>query len=114
MLHRPPRPARVRPALAVLAAALAACHAGEAPLFTSLPASETGLDFENRIEETQDLNVFTFRHVYNGGGVGVGDFDGDGRPDLYLTSNLGPNRLFLNRTEPDADRRGGGGPVRGT
>ena len=97
MIRLPPR---VRPALVLLAAALAACSAGEDPLFTSLPASETGLDFENRVEETQELNVFTYRNFFNGGGVGVGDLDGDGRPDLYLTANLGPNKLFLNRTEP--------------
>ena len=101
MPFRPPRPARVRPALVLLTAvALAACHAGEGPLFTSLPAADTGLDFENRIEETQELNVFTYRNFFNGGGVGVGDLDGDGRPDLYLTANLGPNKLYLNRTEP--------------
>ncbi|MDT7855776.1 VCBS repeat-containing protein [Rubrivirga sp. S365] len=104
---RPPRPAL----LLAAAVALAACSGGaEDPLFTSLPASETGLAFENRVEETQALNVFTFRHVYNGGGVGIGDLDGDGRPDVYLTANLGPNRLFLNRTEPGAD--GQPGPLR--
>src|SRR5690606_36543655 len=33
----------------------------------------------------------------NGGGVGLGDFDGDGRLDVYLTANQAPNRLYLNR-----------------
>ena len=99
---------RISQTAATLALALvaSACGAGgPEPLFASLSASETGLDFENRIEETQDFNVFTYRNFFNGGGVGVGDFDGDGRPDVYLTANLGPNKLFVNRTEP-------GGPVR--
>ncbi|MEM9997126.1 MAG: VCBS repeat-containing protein [Bacteroidota bacterium] len=69
------------------------------PLFTALDSSVTGLTFENRLEESQEANVFTFRHFYNGGGVGIGDFDRDGRLDLYLTANQLPNRLFLNRTE---------------
>ena len=106
------RPVRLRPLLprwrtaaASAALALAGCAGGGDALFTSLPASETGLDFENRIEETQETNVFTYRNFFNGGGVGVGDLDGDGRPDVYLTANQGPNKLFLNRTEP-------GGPVR--
>ncbi len=30
------------------------------------------------------------------GGVAVGDYDGDGRPDLYVTSLLGPGRLYRN------------------
>ncbi|WP_420455972.1 CRTAC1 family protein [Rubrivirga sp.] len=92
--------------LCLLAAtALGGCTGDADTLFTSLTASETGLDFENRIEESQELNVFTYRNFFNGGGVGIGDVDGDGRPDVYLTANMGPNRLFLNRTEP-------GGPVR--
>ena len=98
------RPARPLPVLATLAAvagaALAGCSGDDGALFTSLPASETGLDFANAIEETQAFNVFTYRNFFNGGGVGVGDVDGDGRPDLYLTANLGGNKLYLNRTEP--------------
>ena len=42
------------------------------------------------------MNVFTYRNFYNGGGVGIGDFDGDGLPDVVLTSNQGGPRLFLN------------------
>ena len=67
-----------------------------APLFTRLPSSETGVAFENRLPETRELNVFTYRNFYNGGGAGVGDLTGDGLPEIVLTSNLGGTRLFLN------------------
>jgi hypothetical protein len=50
----------------------------------------------NRLEDTRELNVFTYRNYYNGGGVGIGDLNGDGLPELMLTSNLGGNRLYLN------------------
>jgi len=74
---------------------------GDAPgadgrLFTLLPASYTGIRFENRLAETQDLNVFTYRNFYNGGGVALGDLTGDGLPELMLTSNQGTSRLYMN------------------
>jgi hypothetical protein len=65
-------------------------------LFTRLPARETGVRFENRLNDTRELNVFTYRNYYNGGGVALGDLTGDGLPELVLTSNLGGNRLYLN------------------
>ncbi|HEX6309810.1 MAG TPA: VCBS repeat-containing protein [Longimicrobiales bacterium] len=65
-------------------------------LFTALPAEATGIGFVNRLEETQELNVFTYRNYYNGGGVALGDLTGDGLPEVLLTSNLESNRLYLN------------------
>ena len=69
----------------------------EGRLFTRLPGATTGVRFENRLTETQERNAFTYRNFYNGGGVGVGDFTGDGLPELVLTSNEQGARLFLNQ-----------------
>ncbi|MFL5502094.1 MAG: VCBS repeat-containing protein [Gemmatimonadaceae bacterium] len=66
-------------------------------LFTLLSSSYTGLHFANRVEETQELNVFTYRNFYNGGGVATGDLNGDGLPEVMLTSNQGGNHLYLNK-----------------
>jgi hypothetical protein len=66
-------------------------------LFTLLPASYTGIRFENRVADTRELNVFTYRNFYNGGGVATGDLNGDGLPEVMLTSNLHGNHLYLNR-----------------
>ena len=66
-------------------------------LFTRLSPGYTGITFENRVEETRDLNVFNYRNFYNGGGVAAGDLNGDGRPDVMLTSNLHGNHLYLNK-----------------
>ncbi|MDF1503680.1 VCBS repeat-containing protein, partial [Roseisolibacter sp. H3M3-2] len=74
---------------------------GEAPaadgrLFTRLPSSYTGVRFVNRLADTPEFNVFTYRNFYNGGGVGIGDLTGDGLPELVLTANQGGPKLYLN------------------
>jgi hypothetical protein len=66
-------------------------------LFTLLPPSYTGVRFENRVDFTPDLNVFTYRNFYNGGGVAAGDLNGDGLPEVMLTSNQHGNKLYLNK-----------------
>jgi len=66
-------------------------------LFTLMPSGYTGIRFANRVEATQDLNVFTYRNFYNGGGVATGDLNGDGLPEVMLTSNLHGNHLYLNK-----------------
>src|ERR1051325_1047861 len=68
---------------------------GAGRLFTLLPPSYTGVRFENRLTDTRDLNVFTYRNYYNGGGVALGDLTGDGLPEILLTSNQGGNPLYL-------------------
>jgi len=65
-------------------------------LFSLLPASVTGVRFENRLRDTRELNVFTYRNFYNGGGVAIGDLTGDGLPEIVLTSNQNGPRLFVN------------------
>lgn len=66
-------------------------------LFTKLPANVTGIRFENRLQDSPELNVFTYRNYYNGGGVAIADLNGDGLPEVLLTSNQGGPRLYLNR-----------------
>jgi hypothetical protein len=66
-------------------------------LFTQLPSGYTGVRFANRLEDSHELNVFTYRNFYNGGGVAVGDLNGDGIPEVMLTSNQHGNKLYLNK-----------------
>ena len=66
-------------------------------LFTLLPSEITGIKFENRLANETKFNVFKYRNYYNGGGVAIGDVNNDGLPDIYLTANHLPNRLFINK-----------------
>src|SRR5204863_4762998 len=38
-----------------------------------------------------------YEYLYNGAGVSIGDFNNDGLPDIYFSSTLGSNKLFLNQ-----------------
>ncbi|HEX9955754.1 MAG TPA: VCBS repeat-containing protein, partial [Fibrella sp.] len=66
-------------------------------LFVRLPSSHTGITFANRLTETDSINALTFEYVYNGAGVGVGDFNNDGLADVYFAGNQVSSRLYLNQ-----------------
>ncbi len=59
--------------------------------------NNTGIDFINKVENTKDFNIFSYRNFYNGGGVAIGDINNDSLPDVLMTSNTGANKLFLNK-----------------
>ena len=66
-------------------------------LFEYLDPAETGVNFINEVVDQEDFNVLTYRNFYNGGGVGIGDFNNDGLNDIYLTANLKANKLYINK-----------------
>jgi hypothetical protein len=68
-------------------------------MFRELNSSNTGIQFNNKIIENDSINPIDLTNIYNGGGVGVGDFNNDGLQDLYFTGNVVPNKLYLNKGE---------------
>lgn len=65
--------------------------------FESLVVNKTNVTFKNEVYNDKDFNIFLYRNFYNGGGVGIGDLNNDQLPDIYFASNMGSNRLFLNK-----------------
>lgn len=66
-------------------------------LFQLLDPDSTGVQFRNNLSFDQDFNIYTYRNFYNGGGVGIGDFNNDNLVDIYLTGNQSKNKLYLNK-----------------
>ena len=67
------------------------------PLFTQMSPQVTGIHFENKLIPTPQSNVFNYRNFYNGGGVAIGDLNNDGWSDIFLVSNMGESKLYLNK-----------------
>ena len=69
----------------------------EEKLFSQLSSDHTNINFTNSLQEEEGFDVFRYRNYYNGGGVGIGDLNNDGLPDIYFISNQGSNRLYFNK-----------------
>ena len=86
----------------LFSAAFFSCHSvtdkpAKEVLFTLLPGSETGIDFNNVVEDNKEMNIFNYHNFYNGGGVAIGDINNDGKPDIFFTANQKKNKLYLNK-----------------
>ena len=74
----------------------ASCRRGENPGLFEL-VNNSGISFNNKVEDGKLENSFLFRNFYNGGGVAIGDINNDGLCDVLLSSNMGDNKLYLNK-----------------
>ena len=66
-------------------------------LFDLISTQKSNITFINSLEYTEQLNPYTYRNFYNGGGVAIGDFNNDSLQDIFFTGNLVSNRLYLNK-----------------
>jgi enediyne biosynthesis protein E4 len=81
---------------------LLSCHpvddkASGETLFVLQPAEKTGIDFVNRVEDGQDMNIFNYHNFYNGAGVAIGDINNDSKPDIFFVSNQHESKLYINK-----------------
>jgi len=83
---------------AVTAVPLARPSRGPAggPMFTELPPEQTGITCVNTYDDPRMWNElfreFTLGAV--GTGITIGDYDGDGRPDVFVVNKTSPCRLY--------------------
>ena len=71
--------------------------ANEVELFVPLSSESSGIDFINSLEYSEQLNPYTFKNFYNGGGVAIGDINNDGLADIFFCGNMVSNKLYLNK-----------------
>lgn len=84
--------------LVLLVPALLSCSKTRTDtFFERMDNQKIGVTFENTVRNREDFNIFNYRNFYNGGGVAAGDINNDGLTDLYFTSNMGSNKLYLNK-----------------
>jgi len=82
-------------------------------LFQQISASHSGIHFNNKITESDSINPLDIVNIYNGGGIGIGDFNNDGLQDIFFAGNMVSNRLYINKGnfkfEDVTDKAGIGG-----
>jgi len=66
-------------------------------LFVELSADQTGISFNNEVQQDGNNHILNYSYFFNGGGVAVGDFNNDGLVDIYFTANQKSNKLYLNK-----------------
>jgi len=89
---------RVYASIAILCVFLTQCKKKEElTLFERIDPSKSGIAFENTITENDSFNVLKFEYIYNGGGVGIGDFNNDGADDIFFAGNAVSSKLYLNQ-----------------
>ena len=66
-------------------------------LFSVRSGEDIGIDFRNDIISNDSVNALSFEYIYNGSGVGIGDFNSDGLEDVFFGGNDVSSELYLNR-----------------
>jgi hypothetical protein len=80
----------------VLFIAIIACQQ-PTTTFNLLTPAKTGINFTNTITESDTFNILVKEFIYNGGGVAIGDLNGDGLEDIFFSGNQVDNALYLNK-----------------
>ena len=81
----------------ILAICTAVISCKKSKQFDKIDSTTSGIHFNNKIEDNDSINVLDIENIYNGGGVGIADFNNDGLQDIYFTGNTVSNKLYINK-----------------
>lgn len=65
-------------------------------LLEVVPPTQSGIKFSNILSEKDEFSIIDYIYYYNGAGVAIADFNGDGLQDIFFTANETSCRLYLN------------------
>lgn len=65
--------------------------------FSLIDPNHSNIHFNNEIVDNDSMNILDLENIYNGGGVGIADFNLDGLQDIYFAGNIVESKLYLNR-----------------
>ena len=82
----------------VIGVLLAKCSKDDTSIgFELLNPDETGIDFTNLVPENDTLNQITYHYLYNGNGCALADLDNDGLPEVVVSGNNVPSKIYKNK-----------------
>ncbi len=78
------------------------CHSREKQAtnglrFSLVDKGVSGIGFNNQLMENDSVNFLMDQYIYIGAGVGVGDFNNDGLPDLFFAGGQVSSKLYINK-----------------
>jgi hypothetical protein len=73
-----------------------ACAQADKYLFEKVSSAHSNVHFINKITDSVVAAAGKYIYVTNAAGTGVADLNGDGRPDIFFSNNIGENKLYLN------------------
>ncbi|MEO9967269.1 MAG: VCBS repeat-containing protein [Reichenbachiella sp.] len=80
---------------------MAACTQQEkehsSKVFQAIDPTTSNIQFSNDLVVNDSIHFFNYGYYYMGGGVAIGDVNGDGLQDIYFTGNRVANKLYLNK-----------------
>ena len=65
--------------------------------FDLIEGTNSGILFNNKISETNEVHGLIWDAIYYGGGVGIGDFNNDGKEDIFFAGNQVDDALYINK-----------------